>query len=278
MKAFQINIYIAIVILAIFTLSGCKSKKTIESSGPLASKNQEQLIDDVLANQIQYKTISTKGSLEFKTGSSSTKLNTNYTIIKDQVLQASVKMPILATEAMRLIFTPDSVIIIDRLNRQYVAENITQFKSLMQFDFYNLQSLLTNSLFIPGEKEITRDNYKEFGQSVSNEAYILQTKEGNNVSYSFAIDANDRIISTLIYSKKNNATIQWTYRDFVSDNQQIYPQTMEAQLVLAKNRADIGITYSKLEFDKDVTIDKTISSKYKKVGIKELLGSYMKLK
>lgn len=272
--------YLILIIAMLLVLAGCKSKKNIATTAPLVDKEHRQIVDDVLKNQINYKTLQTKGSIEFRSNPASggTKLSTTYTIIKDEAMQASVRMPILGTEAMRLVFTTDSVIIIDRMKKQYFAGGINEAKTMFQFDYNNLQALLTNGLFIPGKKEIVGNDYKQFDVTATQDVYMLQTIAKNNVIYNFAVDASDHIISTLISNPDNEVAAQWSYNDFVNDNGQVYPREMEAQLEFKGNKSSVLISFSKLDFDKEVTIDKTVSAKYKQVTIKELLGAYMKLK
>ena len=274
------KIYLVLILSLLLAMVGCKSKKNIATTGPLVEKEHKLVVEDVLKNEIQYKTLQTKGSIEFRSNPSSggTKLSTTYTIIKDEAMQASVRMPIIGTEAMRLIFTPDSVIIIDRMKKQYFAGSIKGAETKFQIDYNNLQALLTNGLFIPGKKTVTANDYKRFDIKSAQDVYQLQTVAKNNVFYNFAVDASDHIISTLISKPDSDMAVQWSYNDFVDDNGQVYPREMVAQFEFQENKATAIISFSKLDFDKEVTIDRTVSSKYKKVSFKTLLGTYLKLK
>lgn len=278
MKLLNFKTYIILSITILISLAGCKSKKNlVTTSGELAEKSQTELINHVLANKLDYKTISAKGHLELFKSSSSTKVSANYTIIKDKAMQVSVRIPIIGAEAMRIIFTPDSVIMIDRLKKRYAAENIAIAKMIFQFDYYNLQALLTNQLFLSGQKEIKKNMYNKFSVSSDNDSfYMLKTSPNANIEYKFYVDASDRISSTQIASPRNDVTIMWLYENFIQDEQRVYPLSMRADIKAKKQKASFGISYSKLEFDKDVNIDQSISSKYEKVDFKKLLESYMK--
>lgn len=278
MKLLNIRIYIILLLTVLISLSGCKSKKNlVTTSGELTEKSQTELINHVLDNKFNYKTISAKGHLELFKSSSSTKVSANYTIIKDEAMQVSIRIPIIGAEAMRIIFTPDSVIMIDRLKKRYVAESIAIAKMIFQFDYYNLQALLTNQLFLSGQKEIKKNMYNKFSVSSDNNSYyMLKTSPNANIEYKFYIDASDRISSTQIASPRNDVTIMWMYENFIQDEQRVYPLSMRADIKAKKQKASFGISYSKLEFDRDVNIDQTISSKYEKVDLKKLLESYMK--
>jgi len=280
-KTNKISIFFLLTLAILFFASGCKSKKVVETgTGSLEKKTNEQVIKDAIANEVKYKTISAKGSIEIKNGNSSKKTNAVYKIIKDEVLQVSVRIPILGTEVMRVTMTPDSVIMVDRLNKQYVAESFknSQLASNFEFNFYNLQALFTNKLFIPGTKEVEKRNYDKFRIFSSDDAYMLQTKDKTNMMYTFAVDASDHLISTLVYNEKKNVTLQWSYSNFIQDNGLVYPTYIEGRADIGKRRFDLGISYNKLELDTEVNIDNSISSRYRKVDFSELMDSYIKKK
>lgn len=279
MKKFRYLNITSFAIVAIFLLVGCKSKNTISTGGELSKKTHEEVIHDTQSKEIVFKTISAKGNIELISGNSSKKTSAVFKILKDSVLQISVR-PVFGIEALRMDITPSGITIIDRFKKQYFTENFndSEFLKQMDFNFYNLQALFTNQLFIPGQETVDYNDYKKYSVSVANDLYMLQTKGKGGISYNFAVDASDRVVSTLIHNEKQNLSIQWSYMDFIEENKRIYPTNMLAKLEFGKHKADIGISYNKLEIDDSFNIDTNIPSKYPKVGFKELIGSYIKLK
>lgn len=280
MKRYKSIATVLFVTFSLLLISGCKSKKTLTTGGELEKKTHKEVVADALKSEINFKTITSKGNIELKSGNSSNKVPAVFKLIKDSVLQVSLRIPILGGEALRMDMTPESIVIIDRMKKQYFSENFkdSEFLKQLDFNFYNLQALFTNKLFVPGKREIEYDDYNKFIISMANELYMLQTKGKGSLSYNFAVDASDHIVSTLIYNEKQNMSLQWSYTDFIKDNELTYPTTMQAKIDIAKKRADIIISYNKLEIDKDFNVDTSIPSKYAKVTFKDLLGSYLKLK
>lgn len=271
---------ITLIVFSLLFISSCKSKKIISSEGTLEKKTHKEILTDVLKSEYKFETLTTKGNIELKAGNSSQKVPAVIKMIKDSIVQASLRIPIIGGEAMRVTFTRDSIIIIDRLKKQYVAERFKDSKTIADFDFnfYNLQAILTNSLFIPGHINVTSKDFDKFNVSVTKEVYMLQTKGKGNLLYNFAVDASDRIASTLIYNEKKDITLQWSYSDFIKDNDQIYPTNMEAKVNISKKRVDIILSYDKLEINKSLSVDNSIPSKYAKVDFTKMMGSYIKLK
>ena len=268
------------IISALFAGSSCKSKKIITTGGTLEEKSHNRIIEDALFSEVKFKTLTTKGNVEFKAGNSSQKVPAVFKMVKDSILQVSIRIPILGGEVMRLTITPDSIFMVDRMKKQYIAERFKDSKAIAGFDFnfYNLQALFTNKLFIPGNREVTEKDFQKYDISSANDVYMLKTKGKGDLLYNFAVDATNHVASTLIYNEKKKITLQWSYNDFIKDNNLVYPTNMQAKVDVAKRRVDINITYDKLEIDKSFSIDNSISPKYTKVDFSDLIGTYIKKK
>ncbi|NDW17705.1 DUF4292 domain-containing protein [Dysgonomonas sp. 216] len=265
-------------VLLLLMVTACGSKKAIVgSSGSLESKSKKQLISDVLNEELRYKAISGKVDIEFQAANSKKGFKTGsfMKLVRDSVLQISIR-PFLGVEAMRLTLTPDSVFMIDRYNKKYAAESMTGLSSKIVFNYYNLQSLLTNALFLPGQQNITEDEYKNYDVDIASGMYLAKVKDKSGILYNFAIDASDRIASTLIFSPEKLYTLQWSYNDFIKDANNIYPTSMTANVEVKDMRMDVKISYQKLDIDKEVKIDYSVPNKYEKSSIRDIIKAYMK--
>lgn len=270
---------IAFTLITIFLLgiSGCKSKKIslVDGSGTLKSKSQEEVLEDVLTHELNYKTITTKGKVSLN----GKEVTTIFKLVKDDIIQASIR-PLLGIEAMRMDITPEKAVLIDRLGSRYAEVDLSgsELSDYVAFNFYNLQALLTNQLFLAGNKKVTKSDYKEYNISASKDHYVLQASDKNDLKYHFSVDASDRIVSTMINSEAKEIGLVWTYDQFVVDKEFIYPTSMTADVKFKKKKIKIGIAYSSLDVNSDFNIDRSISSRYKKIDILELIGAYMKIK
>lgn len=270
-------IILPIILIFLLGVSGCKSNKVslVGGSGALKAKSQEQVLEDVLVHELDYKTITTKGKVSFN----GKEITTIFKLVKDEVIQASVR-PLLGIEAMRMDITPEKAVIIDRLGGQYAEVKLdgSELSNYVAFNFHNLQALLTNQLFLAGHRRVAKNDYKEYNISASNDHYVLQTTDKNELKYNFSVDASDRITQTVISSEAKNLALVWNYTQFVTDNGAIYPTNMSANVKFKKKTFNIGISYSKLDINSDFSVDQSVSSRYKKVDIQDLIGAYMKIK
>jgi uncharacterized protein YjfI (DUF2170 family) len=256
-------------------MTGCKSKKTLQSVDVVENKGHSELLKDIQKTQLSYKTLSAKITLEILRSNSKSNMSSGAAlrIIKDKGILISIR-PFMGIEVAKLVISRDSVLIVDRMNKQYLHESIEDLKRSKQVDFnyYNLESLLSNRLFYPGKQDVAAADYPKFMINKSEGNYLVVTKDASDILYNFAIDGNNHIISTLIYGEKKNYTLQCSYNKFIIDQQQSYPTELGFKIGIKEKRMDVKLSYSKLDIDKDVEIDYSIPGKYKKVSLDEVFS------
>jgi hypothetical protein len=267
-----LNIFI---VCLVFGMTGCKSKKTLQSTDVKESKDHSEVLKDVQKTQLSYKTLSAKTTLEILRPNSKSSISSGAAlrIVKDKGILISIR-PFMGIEVAKLVVSQDSVLIVDRMNKQYLHESIDDLKKTKQVDFnyYNLESLLSNRLFYPGKQDVTMVDYPKFMVSKSEGTYLVVTKDASDILYNFAIDGNNHIISTLIYGEKKNYTLQCSYNKFIIDQEQSYPTEIGFKIGIKDKRLDVKLSYSKLDIDKDVEIDYSVPNKYKKVSLDEVFS------
>lgn len=270
--------YLQLIIFLSFAVlfTACKSKKeAFVSTNTFQKKSHNEVLKDVQDKELKYKTIN--GKVSFELGLTNSKDNKKVGGVikaeKDKAIQVSFRM--FGIEGFRMTITPDSIYIIDRMNKQYAVEGISALQKSANFNFYNLQALFTNSIFLPGKEKITKEDYSSYTIDVADDMYLIKAKD-KNTQYNFAVNGDDKIVSTLIYRSEGNQAIQWTYKDFIVDQNRVYPTQMIGQVEFNDKRFNIGMAYSNIEFDKDVNIDFSIPSKYTKVSAKDIMKSYVK--
>lgn len=283
MKVFKNHNIILFIstILVLCMVSSCRSaKNAITVGGEVVEKTDKELLTDVVDKELKYKTISGKAKFELapKDSKRSLKVNAVVKIVKDETIQLSLRA-VLGLEMALVTLTPDSIYIIDRYNKKYGSDGISKYaKSNSSFNYYNLQSLLTNTVFAPGETSLNDGNYNKFSVSTNSNMYLLKAKDKSNVVYNFAVGGDAKLVSTLVYSP-GKFTMQWSYANFIKDGSYIYPTEMNANMEIRNQRIDTKISYDKLEIDQDVKIaDPTPNSyNYQRATISDIIKQYMRL-
>lgn len=193
-------------------------------------------------------------------------------IIRGRCLQISIT-PLVGIELFRLEVSRDSLKVIDRLGRRYLAEPIekitkeipTYYKRTCPYDFRyeHLEALLTNRLFMPDGSAFDLDRFdnrkRPFGYR------LFTTKDAAGVSYDFSTDNHVRLIDTEIICPF--VELHWSYSRFRTIGGRPFPLYMEAE-VEGVNK--LWIRFDKVETDVPVEMFFPIPDNYKRITLKQL--------
>ena len=202
-------------IVFIFSLSGCKSSKKVAVSERGSEKTQKEFFTHMQEQAFQFETLTARLNVDLDLPGNTMSSRVDLKMIKDSAFQLSV-VPFLGIEVFRAEISVDSVKILDRMNKRYVAENYANLKGQtpIEFNFYNLQALLTNQLFLPGQKEIKPKQYSRFQLTQEGSAAEIQVKDAIGLLYTFMADGEEKILSTRVTDSSEHYALQWNYLSF----------------------------------------------------------------
>ena len=261
------------VICLVLALSACKSAKSISKPAAAVTENLDYL-GSVANNTPSITNFSSKMKLTINSNGKDISVNGTIRMKKNEVIQMSI-VPFLGIEAGRVEFTPTKVLIIDRINKQYVEEPISELTTMAKtdMDFYTLQALFTNALFVPGKKEINNDLLSEFtvNTSVDNKTMEIQ-KKSKGFLYSFSATPNTgQLLESSISTISAPYQLNWKYSDFLPFGLKSFPSRMDISFEGGKKPFSAEIDLSKLTENGDWEYPTTVSSKYKKMDFNDLL-------
>jgi hypothetical protein len=259
----------------ILGMNACKSVKDVAAIA-LPEKSKNERLDLIINQALQYEAIASNVNFTIKPGKNSgkTSVDGQLKIIKDQAIQLSLKVPILGIEAFRVTLTPDKIIAIDRINKQYLVESMKEIqeKAPFDFDFYSFQALLSNQLFIAGKNQIFPEDYAFF--QIQENPYLVQIENTDtyNTGYSFTSDYTNRIQNTQIYKAEWNSKMLWVYDDFrLTDNKRLFPMSMKMELNLPDDDILMNLSFKTVTVNSRFDLDYNYPVKYKRVSLPEVL-------
>ena len=189
-----------------------------------------------------------------------------------------------------LVLTKDSLIILDRINSRYVAQSYSEYKDRLPIDlgFETVQALFMNNVFVPGDYDIKKSDYKRFNWSlwtenaqsedvfIPGETLVAKVKNDDLLNLTFLISQENRLACTLAGQRTDRYKFQWKYSVFEPVNGIEFPKVSQVNLEMDNRQLELGISWSRMTIDGGVTIDKNIPKSYKKLDIKDLAGSLLK--
>ncbi|MEA4919045.1 DUF4292 domain-containing protein [Proteiniphilum sp.] len=264
-----------ICLLSVVTFTGCKPKQRIVySTSPVEDKAHNELFNDIITHEFPYRTFSAKLSMGMTSGTKSFSSKANIRIIKDKALQISIQ-PVFGVEMFRLYMSPDTVFVLDKMNKRYVLESIATIKEFypVGFDYYTMQSLFTNALFVSGKNQIDASDYNTFNYNrASDQNYHITAKDvESGIDYSFIVNGDDRITYTHLMLPEKEQFMQWGYQNFVVLNNVTFPHKMDVTLSSASRKIDAELLFSDVSTGDSVTLTLNIPSGYTKTSMGEIL-------
>ena len=275
MNRLKLSKYLIALLLLVFVgIYSCKPKERIvQAETELEDKTNLNLFEDVLTKELKYTTFSSKMSMSFSTGRRVLNSKATLRIVRDEGIQLSLQ-PFFGLEMFRLYVQPDCILILDRMNKRYVQESIDDIKKQFPvgFDFYTLQSLFTNALFIPEQSNISTNDYKNFKYSKSSDNYLLSARDKkSNIDYSFCVNGNDQITLAQMYMLNKDYSLDWVYDEFVLTGNLFFPHKMQVLATTEKRKIDTSMSLSSISLNEPLSLDSSIPSSYAKVDLNEVI-------
>ena len=263
-----------ILLLLIIGVYSCKSTKRItQADSALEDKTSSELFKDILFKGLEYKTFSSKLNMTISTGTKTLSSKGSLRIVNNEAILLSVQ-PLFGIEMFRLYVEPEHIIILDRMNKRYVKESFEDIKGKnpVGFNFYTLQSLFTNNLFIPEKSSVSLKDYKTFRYSEGENNYILAARDKkSNIDYTFSINGNDQITLTELNMPANHYSLQWNYDQFTLMNNLFFPYEMKIVASTQKRNLNTNISLSSISLNESLSLDTSIPDSYTKVELKDVL-------
>jgi len=302
----QLQLQAITMFSAVLLLSACGAKKqlvkdnstavavssTTTTSQVAKKENNEALlklafIQKVADTKVFSDNITGSMSFSLNTGNKSINLPGSIKMRKNKVIRLQLFIPLLGTEVGRLEFTPDYVLVVDRLHREYIKGDYSQIDFLKAngLNFYSLQALFWNQLLLPGQNNVTESDLKKYDVKLAsdNAAQNVITFSKDKFKYEWKADKADGRISDVAvqYNSADHGTslLTWKYNNFKSVGVKAFPAEQEFQLstnaMQKQKQATIKISMNEVKTDSDWEATTTLSDKYKKIEAQDVLGKIM---
>jgi hypothetical protein len=189
-------------------------------------------------------------------------------------------------EAARVEFTQDYVLIMDRINKQYLKAPYAHIDFLRNsgLNFYSLQGLFWNELFQPNRNNLVADDYKKFTTTNTvGEDDVVISLDDNKMSYSWLADNNTGVIkmANILYKDRfnGNSQLNWDYEDFnmQPELKKTFPTNMAVALNTSGKEVKVGIKLNYINHETEWETRTSISNKYREVTIDDILRRFMAL-
>ena len=252
----------------------CNTTKRATIKELKSEKSVEDLSANLTKNNLDFKWLSGKMATEFVKGEKKKSFKSTFRIRKDSVIWMSITA--LGIEAARVIITPDSVKLLDKLHKKYFIGDFSYISKLLktELNFAMLQALLVGNEYWIAEK-------KQLFSSIDADrnAYLLSTvrkrklrkmerKDKEKVAIAQGVWVKPeiyRIGALLINDIANKRRLKVNYTNFKELYTQQIATRMNAEIESLDGNYNLGIKLSKLKINKPYKLSFKIPASYAKI-------------
>jgi len=272
--------------------SSCKTPREL-TTVKVKPIGTEKLLKNVAENSLDYENFSiSRINCQFSNNQSKTSFKINLKSIKDEKILASITK--LNIPVGRVLLTPDSVIYVNYLDRNYFVDDYSFLSSYLNIDldFNTIQALISNSAFSYRNDEKDKD-FKTFSTSVESGMYVLQSERERKVykmeekgqtgkierrlkrlddnalilqKMSFN-PANFALVKLLIEDKTNNRKMEMIFDEFVKVDEKDYPGAIDMSFISDASNVDLKLRMNGFSTEKLDSLNLEIPEKYQQIKV-----------
>lgn len=264
----------SIAVLLAFLAVSCRSTKKIQTA--ISKKDTTQIVrvdntkfdssgfirqaySNILKNHIDYSTFSAKIKVDYRGGDGkSYDFNAFLRMRKDSVIWVSINAA-LGIEAFRILITPDSVKVLNKLDKVAQLRSMDYLKEVTQlpFDFYSLQELIIgnpvylDSNIVSFRKDDASTSLMSMGQifkhyiTVQNDGFLLTNSKLDDAEVGRSRTA---VLSYSDYETKDNVSFATKRRISLAE----------------KNKLEVVLDFKQFNFNENLGYPFSIPKNYKR--------------
>ncbi len=230
-----------------------KEQKTTSSAK--LDKEKAVILKKTQQKQATYQSFSGKAKLNATVSGSSLSLSANIRIKSGSVIWMSITA-IAGIEVARVLITPDSIKLLDRINNKYIKEDFRYLHTLVssEVNFETLESILVGTIpstYLMGNLAVNKDTV----------GYILQGAS-TGMDYSFATNAKQQLLRSVFSDRVYNQSLNVSYNDISEIDKQDFPTVINIFSVVGQEKTEAKFTYAKIEINKELEFPFNVPRKF----------------
>ena len=260
-NGFKIHRYVWIFCCAALLFS-CKAKKQLivnraapDSTVAKPVDNKALKLNVIRSAQANFNTFSGKAHAKLDIGGNSNDVTLNIRIKRGQKIWVSVTA-IAGIEVARALITPDSIMLINRLQSLYVRKPFSYIYKFTgeQVNYQTLESLLLGNA-IP-------ELLNEGADFQVNNGNTILTGNLQNLVYKLLLGPDMKVTQTNLDNQNAGQTLQVNNSVFIQSANRVVPSQIDMASVVKNKKIQINLHYIKIDFDQPLEYPFTIPSRY----------------
>lgn len=255
---------VVVVLISSFLLVGCKTKKKVslpsnEIPTEVSAANAASIKSFELSN-LDFRTFSGRAKTKVEMNDQILDVTLNVRIERDKAIWLSVTAT-LGIEAARVLITPDSVKILNKLPGEYIAKPFSYIYNYTSkgVNFGTLQDLLMANV----SSNLLHTNNIQVA-SATDEFIVVGVKE--QLSYQYRINRNNRPFNFLLQEVGGNQNVEAFYSNYGTTAGYNFPQNMALNILGDNASIKANLVYNRVAFNENIDMPFSVPARYKVIN------------
>ena len=256
---------VAAMLLLLVGVGGCASKKNSASAGSVTMKELKSM--QAVSSSLSH--LSSKVKLTANIGGKEFSANGNVKIKRGEGMLISVNALGGLIEVARAELTPEKMLLIYRLGREYAEVSYSDIEALerLGIDYSMVEAIMLNEVFAPDGKPVEK-YLSKMDVAVANGEILLTTEREKGMQYTFHVEKSSGSLKLTRGNYNNKLSVDCNYSDFSTVGARLFPR--QIRFSVANYKLDFKLSSPKADsFKLNGTTD---LSSYKKVEVSTLLN------
>ncbi len=249
----------ALLLLLLFLAGSCSSSRKTTDKRTAGERTPEYLMRQLITQQVDAEWMDARAKVNYDDGYLSIGATADIRLRRDSVLWVAVRK--LGFEVGRMLVTPDSVYVIDRINNEYLVKDLSYFTDRYQVpaDFQVLQSLVLGNPFFLMTRGLEANAEVPY--------YHLSGRQGNTESHYWIDSGSYRLQRMSFNDNDSERKVEVSFEDYgqgKEDEKFSYLRNLKLDS-RETGQMSIGIRFSEVEFNVPKNIRFEIPHRYTRV-------------
>ncbi|GGH16620.1 DUF4292 domain-containing protein [Mucilaginibacter phyllosphaerae] len=253
------------IAFCLVALVACKSKKLVVVNRPttpgvdsaaLKENTMRARLEAIRAKQVTFNTFTGKAKTKLDINGNSNDVTLNIRMARDQKIWVSITA-IIGIEVARAQITPDSIIVVNRLQNVYLKKPFSYVYTYAsrQVTFKTLQALLLGNA-IP---EVVNNNNGDFTTQGNN---IILSGKLQDLVYKLLLGPDMKVTQTNLANQFGGKSLQVANNIFIQADNRVIPSQIDISSAAGDKKIKLNLRYTQAEFDKPLEYPFSIPKSY----------------
>lgn len=270
----------AVICAATMLLDSCSSAKkaTETTTDGDATAEMRQRFEKTIDSYKEWSTFRTSGRIKIG-GSQKFSSSMQLQMVRGKSISVSIR-PMLGIEMGKIYITSDSIIVLNKFEKYYIAENLKLISNGVPMNIDDMQNIFLARMFELGKGTLTADaaTLKSVAKGEGSMMNVTLEPKGLGFSYTFAVKSNCEVKALRVAVEGLEKDYYVNYYDHSNTDFGKIANTFELTSTMGDQDISLKFEYEPMynEWNKAFTDRMPIDSRYRRVDGRALLKGWFK--